>query len=356
MRSRRQQTSGPHRICFFFIVSAFLFSCQPPNHRPQRQISPAFYYWKSTYAPGTYELNRISELQVNTQYIKFFDVDWNPVRKQAQPLAAIRFANGYQDALKNCQLVPVVFITNECMRHLDTISARLLANRILQLVLDIRNGYDLKRVTELQIDCDWTAGTREPYFALLDELKKLDTNLIISATIRLHQVKQVKHAGIPPVHRGLLMCYNMGDLRDPSGRNSILDPEELKKYLGKLHLYPLPLDIALPLFDWTVLFRNGKYAGLLKLNPGDLPVSALKKISTNRYLLLKDTALSGFPCRKNDELRYEASNLEDILLAGDYLSQTWKDTSARISFFHMDSLILQKYSSHDLKIVLDRFR
>lgn len=356
MRYTRHQPPILFSICIIFITSFFIVSCQQPNHHSRRQITPAFYYWKSVYAPSPFELNRIRQLQVNTQYIKFFDVDWSPEKNQALPLAMIRFTNGYQDALNGCQLIPVVFITNNCIRKLDTLSARPLAARILNLVRDIQSAYSLDKMKELQIDCDWTAGTREPYFALLDEIKKLDTTLILSATIRLHQVKQVKRAGLPPVDRGLLMCYNMGDLHDPSAGNSILDPEELKKYLGKLHLYPLPLDIALPLFDWTVLFRNGKYAGLLKLNPGDLPVSALKKISTNRYLLLKDTALSGFACRKNDELRYEASNLEDILLAGDYLSQTWKDTNARISFFHMDSLILQKYSSHDLKIVLDRFR
>lgn len=338
------------------MISVFLISCRQQNHHPQRQVSPAFYYWKSIYSPGQYELNRIRELHVRTQYIKFFDVDWNPAKNQALPLALVRFDNGYQEALQDCELVPVVFITNDCIRRLDTVSARQLAGRILQLVRDIQTGFKLRGMKELQIDCDWTATTKEPYFALLDEFRKLDPNLIISATIRLHQVKQVARAGLPPVHRGLLMCYNMGDLRDPSVNNSILDPEELHKYIGKLQLYPLPIDIALPLFDWTVLFRNGTYTGLLKLNPERIPASALSKISANRYVLLKDTILSGFDCRKNDLLRYEASNLKDILLASEYLNRKWKDTSARISFFHLDSLILQKYSRHELEIVIDRFR
>ncbi len=344
------------RFLFLLAAGMLLLSCNQQDRQPHRHITPAFYYWKSIYSPNPYEANKLRELHVQTQYIKFFDVGWNNDSKKPQPLAVIRFDKEYREILEHVRPIPVVFITNECIRQLDSASAESLAVQILQLVRDIQSVNQLQAFHELQIDCDWTVSTKEVYFVFLNYLKKLDPQLLLSVTIRLHQVKYIAKAGVPPVHRGLLMCYNMGNLRNPATVNSILDPGELKKYLGHLNTYPLPLDIALPLFSWSVVFRNGSYVGLLKIRASDLPVTAVSRVGENRFRLNKDTVLAGFDCRKNDEIRYESSELQQILQASDYLGQHWKDTSARIAFFHLDSIILQKYSTHDLEIIIDRFR
>ena len=67
---------------------------------------------------------------------------------------------------------------------------------------------------------------------------------MLSATIRLHQLKFIGESGIPPVDKGLLMCYNMGDLHRLRISNSILETAELKKYIKQLSVYPLKLDVA----------------------------------------------------------------------------------------------------------------
>lgn len=58
------------------------------------------------------------------------------------------------------------------------------------------------------------------------------------------------------------MCYNTGDIDSPGESNSILDLEDAKKYLqGKHRAYPLPLDVALPVFPghwYTGMKNSGK--------------------------------------------------------------------------------------------------
>src|ERR1019366_1414323 len=126
--------------------------------------------------------------------------------------------------------------------------------------------------------CDWTAATRATYFQLLKVARsRLNeagfASAKISATIRLFQCKYMAKTGVPPVDKGLLMCYNMGNLTHPGTGNSILETTELKKYIASVTTYPLPLDVALPIFDWKVLFHEGSYAGLVK----DLPDSLLQR-------------------------------------------------------------------------------
>ena len=86
---------------------------------------------------------------------------------------------------------------------------------------------------ELQIDCDWTESTRDKYFHLLSTLRnELERNKqIISATIRLHQVKYAAITGIPPVHRGMLMYYNMGKI-NATDNNSVYDKKIAEKYIS----------------------------------------------------------------------------------------------------------------------------
>jgi hypothetical protein len=150
------------------------------------------------------------------------------------------------------------------------------------------------------------------------------------------------------------MAYNMGNLKDPSTANSILDTKELKKYTGSLSSYTLPLDAALPLFEWNVLFRNDQYAGLAEFAGNSfLSSSNISKISGNRYLVIRDTVVNGYSFLKDDVLRHEESNYEEILAAEKILSENLSGSGHRLSLFHLDSLILKKYTSHELEDIFN---
>ena len=97
----------------------------------------------------------------------------------------------------------------------------------------------------------------------------------LSATIRLHQVKYREETGVPPVDYGVLMYYNMGRIT-ATGANSIYDRSTALRYLGKLREYPLPMDIALPMFAWGVHSADGQVLNLV----GGLTHAEAQAIST----------------------------------------------------------------------------
>lgn len=331
---------------FSFICLLFFLACN--NHQPAvKKTERGFYYWKSVFNVSPYEKQHFDSLHASTLYLKFFDVDWNAVTKQPNPVAQVRISDA--SFLQKTNLVPVVFITNECIAKIDSSQVDPLAVNIAKLLNQLVSIHKLDSIREIQIDCDWTASTKNNYFNLLQKIKSLEKNKLLSATIRLHQIKFISRSGIPPVDKGLLMCYNMGNLKKPSTTNSIIDPVELKKYTANLPAYPLKLDIALPLFEWKVLYRNNVYAGLIQ----NLPDSILKKSFTdkdnNRYTFLCDTLLAGYSFKKRDMLRSETSDYHDVIKAGEEISKRLSQNNIRVSLYHLDSITLSKYSYDEIE-------
>ncbi|MGE9311127.1 hypothetical protein ACLOAU_05760 [Niabella sp. CJ426] len=328
--------------CLFLIALTILLSCKQSS----REVEPAVYYWKSQFHLGEFEKNTLDSLAVQTLYIKFFDIAWNGATSQALPVAKLYARDTAY--LRTKKIVPTVFITNEVFYKLDSSGVKTLATNTGALIQKYVALYRLNNVPEVQMDCDWTASTRQKYFYFLKEIKAQLTAPVLSATIRLHQVKYTSSSGVPPVDRGLLMCYNMGNLQKEQTANSIIDPEEFGKYESSIQSYPLSLDIGLPLFDWFVLFRDHHYAGLLSAIPAEM-LRTFQKEGAQVYKVLRDTLVNDRSLKAGDILRYENSPVESLNKIVIQLNKKLATKNLRVALYHCDSTILSKYDLHDLE-------
>jgi len=334
------------------LLLVLLISFNSCNEKKDPQKSErAFYYWKSVFNLSGFEKQQLDSLQVKTLYLKFFDVDWDEAGKKPVPVAKLQTPDAREKLQGVFTIIPVVFITNACIQKIDSSQVKQLAENMYSLFLEIKRSNGFDTIPEIQIDCDWTAATREKYFGLLNYFKRLAPGSRLSCTIRLHQVKFLSKTGVPPVDRGLLMCYNMGNLKDPATKNSIIETAELKKYIGNLSGYPLPLDVAFPLFDWKVLYRDNMYTGLIQNLTDAVFNNAFTGKTGDRYLVLKDTLLEGYDLHKGDMIRNEKSDIKEVLAAADVISRHLKNTPRRVSLYHLDSLILSKYTTHELESI-----
>jgi hypothetical protein len=335
-------------------LAILFFSCT--QKKEDRKIDRSFYYWKSVFKLTDFEKQQLDLLKVKTVYIKFFDVDWSTANNAPMPVAKLQTKNNSYN--NSFLFVPTIFITNECIRKSDSQQVQKLALDINKLIQDIIQSNGFNSIGEIQFDCDWTAATKERYFQFLSVIKKLwaNSSIPISATIRLHQIKFISKTGVPPVDKGLLMCYNMGNLKNPAINNSIIETQELKKYIANLSSYPLPLDVGLPLFDWKVLFRNNIYTGLIENLPDTVLNNSFALKKDNRIEIQKDTLLAGYDLKKSDMIRNEQSEFLEILAAAKELNKQLKNTQPRIVLYHLDSVILRKYSLHELETIYNSMR
>ena len=198
------------------------------------------YFWRTEFLLDSTERAFMKQYQMKKLYCRYFDVVMDE-QQGPMPNATITFRDSIPEGI---EIVPTVFITENCMHQ----KPDGLAEKIVQRILQMNETHDIKGVKEIQIDCDFTAKSRKNYYEFLDSLNsQLKTlNLKLSTTIRLHQLSM----RVPPVDYGVLMLYNTGHPMKFMERNPILDMRDVAPYLRYLEDYDLPMGAAYPIFLW----------------------------------------------------------------------------------------------------------
>lgn len=310
----------------------------------------SFYHWKQECDIGAEEDFYITELGLKNLYLRYFDVDWDSALAEPIPVSIVSLS----DTL-SFSIVPTVYITNRTFSNSSEQQLFLLADRILAKIESINAKYSLPDYSSLQIDCDWTISTRDKYFGFLNVLhKKLQNkHQKLSVTIRLHQLKYPEKTGVPPVDEGVLMFYNMGKISDYSESNSILNLGKAAPYLDVNKKYPLPLDFALPLFHWGLIFRHRELVHINNLldKKALLDSTRFQAIDDFHFHVKKDTYLEGFYLYEGDEIRLEAITNEDLKESAEMLRPFVNQDTTEIIYYHLDSIIIQNYSTSVLNEV-----
>lgn len=317
---------------FFFLFIITLSSCSSKHNSKKKH---SFYHWKSK-AKISSNLKEQLNTDLDKIYLHYFDVDYNP--ESHYSIKPKYVMTEVDDWYKKQSITPVIYITNETMKHIHNVEN--FATNISTLVNEISTYHFGKTLPDLQIDCDWTKQTKEKYFALLNALK---SNYNITVTIRLHQLKYPDLTGIPPVDYGVLMLYNMGDLPNMK-QNSILDTDIIKSYVHKNLTYPILLDVALPLFSQTVIKNKQGRVRLLNFIPESLTdPTAFSQIGPHHFKPKKDTLYHGFFISPNFDLKTEQVPEHDLLKGIDILKNTKLNLNS-IIYYHLDENCINTYN------------
>ena len=332
------------KIALFGIFIFLLFSCQ---QKEQPVIS--FYYWKTIFRLSPKEKNCLNRNQIKRVYIRYFDIDLNPKTNEAYPRSPIRFEN----TSLNFEIIPVVYIKNKVMlnRELNLLDLAQKTNSFIQQI-NLKNKISIK---EIQIDCDWTLESKDSYLRFIEAFKKV-SNKKLSATIRLHQIKYFKKTAIPNVDRGVLMYYNMGKIA-PDSLNSIYDRNIANRYLASLKNYPLPINVALPIYSWCIHIRDRRIIGLTsKIGINNLKNnSSFVLTKTNWFICKKSTFVNGVFYKENDQLKLETISQNDLLEMANDLEENSGQSPKEIIFYDLDEFNLQNYEKDIFKKVVDCF-
>ena len=329
----------------------------------------------------------MKQLELGHFYVRFFDVDWNFYEKDAFPIATVN--DDFKEILDQCDVTPAVFITNKVLENandslLDSLAIRIAA-RVHSRISEITNSYaslrsytltkndqldwdrrgELRdsirpillakaqhRIKDILIDCDWSVSTREKYFHLLTALKRHLQPYEVTSTIRLWQYKYREKAGIPPVNRGMLMCYSLENPKNPGVENSIISKDELQKYLD-VPPYPYSLDIALPVFSWGILFRNDQFVQILHqavTAEFEQDTFNFKRLNTNRFLVKTDHVYENTYLRSGDKIRVEQLTNKSLSEISDLLNDKLnRSPDRRVSLFSWDSNYIRHYGIQNIQ-------
>jgi hypothetical protein len=299
----------------------------------------------------------VDSLHVRKLYVRFFDIDWNPHSKAPEPVAPLIVQSSVPNSI---EIIPTVFITNTTMVHIERHAVPILVGNILRKIYSITKDLKIRNIKEIQMDCDWTTKSKDNYFMLLRTLKTiLDKDHIqLSVTLRLHQLAQPEQTGVPPADRGVLMFYNMGNIKEPVEGSAILDLSVGRQYIEASSPYPLPLDIALPVFQWCVVFRLGEVVSLINDFNEELLSDSTKymKDTHNTYHVMKSHYACSHYLYKGDVLKLDRVTVKQLLESVDLLRKNnLPSPNSSIIYYHLEPTISKRYSHEDLHRIVTAF-
>ncbi|MBE9599302.1 hypothetical protein [Pedobacter sp. MC2016-24] len=337
------------KIICLISLTVFCDSCTKNS-----QSNTAYYYWKQNFKLNAAQTELLEKTGNNKLYIRFFDIKWNTKTKLPYPEAIVNF----QTTTPGRHITPVIFITNQTFEKLSPAGIDSLVRNSNQLLEQLaRKNHIVYQA--IQIDCDWTLSTKATYFSFLKQLRTISKKKL-EATIRLHQIKYQFKTGVPPVDRGTLMFYNMGKLSaDPKTPNSIYNTKDAAAYIGTLNQYLLPLDVALPVFSWSLQIRSGKIIQVYaKIGVAELENKMRYKptVNENVYEAIDNFFTAGVYVKTGDLFKLEESTPQLLQQAAQQLSTHLNtDTTRTIIYYELGNLNLSAFKAKDFQEISARF-
>ena len=230
------------------LLGLLMISCGKQRYQDESlEQSNGVYYWRTDLHLDSTERAFLKQHHINKVYCRYFDVVMSDDGTEPKPNATIAFTDTLPAGI---ELIPTIYITEDCMHkpHKD------LAEKLVKRIMQMNETNHIGNVHEIQIDCDYTSKSRATYYQFLEQVRHhlSPTSYHLSTTIRLHQLSMP----VPPVDYGVLMVYNTGDPRKWQERNPILDYRDVYPYLNKLAQYQLPLAAAYPVYQWIRNIQN----------------------------------------------------------------------------------------------------
>ena len=280
-------------LCLLTIIG-----CSKQNTPRALEEGNAVYYWRTDFKLDSTERAFLQQYHINKVYCRYFDVVMNDDDSEPKPNATITFSDTLPDSI---EIIPTVYITEDCMHQ----KHQGLAEKIVKRIVQMNETNDIKQVSEIQIDCDYTSKSRKIYYDFLKEVRNQLSALHfqLSTTIRLHQLSME----VPPVDYGALMIYNTGDPRKWEERNPILDYRDVYPYLKKLNQYNLPLAAAYPVFQWVRTIQGVRVEHTVE---AEEILHVKKAMEENRDNLKK--AIITYHLDKDNINRYKPETYEEI--------------------------------------------
>ena len=332
-----------HSILLFLVFSLIVSGCGNPVQQSNSEElsipestevkSRGIYHWKTTFDLSAEDTAFIKRHDITRLYVRMFDVgmEINEANDSLEvvPLGTTRFKSKIPE---DCALIPTVFITQDALKaycYAEWKLAELIVTRIKAMC----SWNELGAFNEIQYDCDWTESSRKSFEKLCESTKKILKNdgISLSGTIRLHQLEEATY----PFDRGVLMIYNTGSFVNPNTTNSILDYDDVSKYLSseqRLRKFIKArqsnchkIDIAYPTFSWGVVF------------------------DTNRQFkrLIKD--IDGYSPAKDEQVRIEKSDYKEINRVKCLVDSLLTPVINGKIVYHLDSNNLKNYSCEEIE-------
>jgi hypothetical protein len=322
------------KIALIVLLALILSSC---SGKAPFFKNRGFYYWKTVFRLTDSDRKILGRMEVSTLYLRMFDVIYDTENKKTEPVNVVAFDN---PQIGTINIIPVVFIMQDVFQKIRKNEIKKFAANIVRLAAGTLKNNNVS-FSELQVDYDWTPGTKEAYFAFLKEIRadvlSINSSNRVSVTLRLHELKYKKETGVPPVDCVNIMAYNAADPRDYTAENTVFNLKDIRAYLNGVDGYPLPAGVILPFMTDYFVYNNGRLIKILalidekKLEDPNL----FETLNSRTYMAKRGIIIGGVELLTGYEVKREDVANGDLKEGLNYIMKRIR-LSGTLSIFHFD--------------------
>ena len=158
------------------------------SEREELSESNAVYYWRTDFRLDSTEWAFLQCNHINKVYCRYFDVVINEEGAEPRPNATISFSSTLPDSI---ELIPTIYITEDCMHQ----KHQGLAEKIVKRIRQMNETNDIKPVSEIQIDCDYTSKSKKVYYQFLEEVPGRSETSLGTDALDNHPPAPALHGG-----------------------------------------------------------------------------------------------------------------------------------------------------------------
>lgn len=336
------------KALLIILVGLFVVSCKNQEAGnewdPEKEVAVeasrrGIYHWKTTFDLTHEDTTFLNRHGITRLYVRMFDVGMERNEStdslEVVPLGTTRFISRIPT---QCDYIPTVYITLKALKAYNGRESDL-ADLIIQRIYAMCSWNELGKFDEVQYDCDWTAETKASFERLCSYSKRMleRNHIILSGTIRLHQIEEATY----PFDKGILMIYNTGSFANPQTKNSIIDYDDVYKYLsvqGRIDRFKKArkencphIEMAYPTYGWGVLFDDeGRFRAL---------------VTDKEACLLSQS--------RKENIRIESSEYEEVVKVKELVDNAFGEINCGNVIYHLDANNLSKYESHEIENILN---
>ncbi|RFC55139.1 hypothetical protein [Brumimicrobium aurantiacum] len=344
----------PIKFTLLLILIGFVFSCTTKT-----EVTRAFYAWQSHQDVDAIKNQKLfQKFKGERLYIKLFEVSYDQ-DKGAIPLSKMKMTLN-EKYISEAEIVPCIFIENEVLSKLNTLLLSELADNMISLINKYFKEYlfetdaKIHDFNEIQLDCDWSKGNQDKYFQLIHIIKE-KSKKNISCTMRLYPYKYRNEMGTPPVDRIMLLCYNLLNPTKNTDKNTILEIEELKKYIDFDTPYPTPVDVALPAYSSGYRFNQQRFSGVFHAVPQKLESITVPAKQHLHHIVKKDTLIQDLFFKKGEKIKIERVSATQLTKAAKLLANHLDQDKMNVAIYHLDHQELNRYNHEILDSLFTLF-
>ena len=119
------------------------------SERQELTEGNAVYFWRTDLRLDSTEQSFLQRYHINKVYCRYFDVVIDEEGTDPKPNATIAFSSTLSDSI---ELIPTVYITENCMHQKHPG----LAEKIVKRIRQMKETTDSKHASERQEGCDYT--------------------------------------------------------------------------------------------------------------------------------------------------------------------------------------------------------